>query len=153
MPDWNVQLGTATSNAHELTATVTTTERHAMPDPLTPAADLREALAGLVRIVEEWGIKWGGDWACSECHPESDMLADGWRCALHRARRILAIEQPTRATADAEVAALRARVEAHGRRFHAAAHAVDGVTWQECERLSCAKDLAALAAALEADRA
>lgn len=32
---------------------------------------------------------WPKDHACSECAPESGMLVDGFRCALHRARALL----------------------------------------------------------------
>ena len=32
-----------------------------------------------------------GDWACVECHPDSDIIRLGWRCAHHNTRALLAI--------------------------------------------------------------
>jgi hypothetical protein len=48
---------------------------------------LREALAGLVAVVERegWWSQLNGDWACAECKPDSDMLIPGMRCQFHAA--------------------------------------------------------------------
>lgn len=35
----------------------------------------------------------GGDWACVECHPNSDILIDGFQCTYHRAKAIDAMAQ------------------------------------------------------------
>jgi hypothetical protein len=29
-----------------------------------------------------------GDWACAECHPNSDMLVSGFQCGYHLAKKI-----------------------------------------------------------------
>jgi hypothetical protein len=30
----------------------------------------------------------GGDWACQECHPSSDLLINGFQCAYHLALKV-----------------------------------------------------------------
>lgn len=29
-----------------------------------------------------------GDWACAQCHPNSDILVDGFECGFHLAQRL-----------------------------------------------------------------
>ena len=47
----------------------------------------------LARFIQQHtSPTWGGDWACVECRPESDMLIEGFRCSWHEAEHILAAQ-------------------------------------------------------------
>jgi len=39
-------------------------------------------------VVNYTNQHFGGDWACVECHANSNILVDGFRCAYHRAKAI-----------------------------------------------------------------
>ena len=61
-------------------------------------SELREARAVLARaqkwIVSHKDDDFLGDHACKQCHPQSDILVDGFACAFHEALRDTMPEPP-----------------------------------------------------------
>lgn len=54
-----------------------------------PAVEAADALVKALEIADKWILRnsedWGGDWACAECHPNSEIIVPSFSCAVHAA--------------------------------------------------------------------
>ena len=70
-------------------ATIALTLNSARPllaDLVATRAERDEALSIIARLLTNYGgMTAPGDWACVECHPDSEILKEGFRCAYHDA--------------------------------------------------------------------
>jgi len=65
-----------------------------LADNCLKAREERDALREQVKLLSSFIVRkvepfeetfWGGDHACERCHPNSDLLIEGFVCAYHQA--------------------------------------------------------------------